>query len=1325
MPLQASAYPQGFLMNRRSCEGTMRKDTLSKAIFDMNHRSIQSDPGICFRLQRPDSSTLISDRIMRKLEEARADLNSRQVVMRRRNTSHSLYTAAGFSDSFSGRAGISKPGFPFYPTEQCLYELDSQECKQQRNSNNRRVYVLDSQLLDHSYSSGRVKSTSLSSSATSLYSEDADQIMRSSMNASPIPSFASECPSSMRFGSYPSLCSLIDEDENCSSKIDSSFEETSYLNNNNNSNGEDQGIIKIDGNILVVNLRNFRQEDDDELSSKSHVLVASSDLPTSAEETKSSGSCTWLNQLKDNLNTDDDAEDEDIEQCAISEFWRFEEEARRWSRMDSKASATDSPTPRLSSSDHSRLPQHYMDEIREDDNSDVFTTNRLTSTEAVDPVKMIPNIPQKQWINPDSDISDRSATPKGFKVKPNSFLKRVGGDLKKLGSFRRKELLQRANSTDAAIETEPVKAPKNRSNAESRSKSWRKNKKIVIGEPMLQSGHEKVDMMKCVPIDVTSQGIKELQNQHRGRKGSSQSLFSSSSSSGGASTASTPACRTTTFPEDISSDTSELQSRTHMTLELNPVTRLSQQERDAMFVIPRGYKPGTFPSAIREKGDADEIPFSAPSSASSTRSHSASDSFQPLVNDTRKNSRPMSIYDNLPETALQGDASAQDLINIMDPGILGGVDDSGVYDGSQESLDINFSIPDTACWSVDDIVEHTQSLQEKVRGWEEESPDEEKADNLDTSSVDTFDRHIPTTVEVLPSYSSENVSNIDDENDAANLTNGESRTQHPPRWQSFTRDHAPSTSSQSLQLHTLSVGQLMILRRLSVLKLTALMESYAFSNNNKGSFSWSVPRFIRRNKVPDYKDKNVFGVPLLRNVQKLGQPLPYCIQHALACLRRTALDQVGLFRKPGVRSRIQKLRARCEENAHLSDFDDCSAYDVADMVKQYFRELPDPLMTMKLSETFVGIFLYVPEELRLQTLQVAVMLLPDETRETLKTLLCFLMDVAANSDENHMNESNLSTCFAPSLFYQQYHNARMIASASPKVRKSQAGKNQTLSLGKPDIREMNENKAANQCLAFMIRHVKDLFKTSEDAMTQCRISVMEQTEDVLASEIGNLSDERDYYEDFHAFVDRTVTQTLREEQRISQSKGGWQNVATSAGSELMCKKVNDGNPLRLWRSQVEINGATPSQIMERILHERHLWDKDLLQWKVLQQPDERTQLFQTVRSEMSPQPSRDYCVLRSWRTDINPRGAAAIVETSTGPQPLVGDIRGVILTSRYIIEPTDVPNRCTLTHVTRVDTKGRNPEWYNKAYGHVVTQQLLRISDSIRVVPPQISSLAG
>lgn len=37
-------------------------------------------------------------------------------------------------------------------------------------------------------------------------------------------------------------------------------------------------------------------------------------------------------------------------------------------------------------------------------------------------------------------------------------------------------------------------------------------------------------------------------------------------------------------------------------------------------------------------------------------------------------------------------------------------------------------------------------------------------------------------------------------------------------------------------------------------------------------------------------------------------------------------------------------------------FEGQQAFDVADMVKQYFRELPEALLTNKLSETFVAIF---------------------------------------------------------------------------------------------------------------------------------------------------------------------------------------------------------------------------------------------------------------------------------------------------------------------------------------------------------------------------------
>lgn len=108
------------------------------------------------------------------------------------------------------------------------------------------------------------------------------------------------------------------------------------------------------------------------------------------------------------------------------------------------------------------------------------------------------------------------------------------------------------------------------------------------------------------------------------------------------------------------------------------------------------------------------------------------------------------------------------------------------------------------------------------------------------------------------------------------------------------------------------------------------------------------------------KQRQVFGIPLLQNVQKNGQPLPLPMQYALQYLRRTAIGCQGLFRKSGVKTRIARLRHLMETNPDDSDKifgkDDFSPYDIADLVKMYFRELPEPLMTKKLSHTFISIF---------------------------------------------------------------------------------------------------------------------------------------------------------------------------------------------------------------------------------------------------------------------------------------------------------------------------------------------------------------------------------
>lgn len=55
---------------------------------------------------------------------------------------------------------------------------------------------------------------------------------------------------------------------------------------------------------------------------------------------------------------------------------------------------------------------------------------------------------------------------------------------------------------------------------------------------------------------------------------------------------------------------------------------------------------------------------------------------------------------------------------------------------------------------------------------------------------------------------------------------------------------------------------------------------------------------MKRIKVPDYKDRNVFGVPLTVNVQRTGQPLPQSIQQAMRYLRNHCLDQVRATARP-------------------------------------------------------------------------------------------------------------------------------------------------------------------------------------------------------------------------------------------------------------------------------------------------------------------------------------------------------------------------------------------------------------------------------------------
>ncbi len=198
---------------------------------------------------------------------------------------------------------------------------------------------------------------------------------------------------------------------------------------------------------------------------------------------------------------------------------------------------------------------------------------------------------------------------------------------------------------------------------------------------------------------------------------------------------------------------------------------------------------------------------------------------------------------------------------------------------------------------------------------------------------------------------------------------------HREKWQSFIKTHRPSLKSSKTQINSLNVLQFSDLKPFALVKITALMEDYSHTCQKSG---WNrfraVPRFIKRHQQSinenNLKNKNVFGVPFKINIQRYGQPLPQSIVHIMKYVRINSKFTTGVFRKSGSKARMNSIRDEIEKRSFYVFEDDNNkmnspeiqnklsndTIDAADLIKQYFRELPECLLTNKLSQTLIDIF---------------------------------------------------------------------------------------------------------------------------------------------------------------------------------------------------------------------------------------------------------------------------------------------------------------------------------------------------------------------------------
>ncbi|KAI4902046.1 hypothetical protein NFI96_033102 [Prochilodus magdalenae] len=207
-----------------------------------------------------------------------------------------------------------------------------------------------------------------------------------------------------------------------------------------------------------------------------------------------------------------------------------------------------------------------------------------------------------------------------------------------------------------------------------------------------------------------------------------------------------------------------------------------------------------------------------------------------------------------------------------------------------------------------------------------------------------------------------------------------------------------------------------------------LRATYGIKTKNWNKCKTSSSKLTAGNSV------KVFGVAL--------ESLPHChvldygdipcfLVDACTCLM-LHLDTEGLFRKSGSIVRVKALRAK------LDQAEDCLStalpLDIAGLLKQFFRELPEPILPADLQNSFLKAQELSTVEERTSATILLSCVLPHGNLNTLRYFFSFLKGVSQRCAENKMDSSNLSVIFAPNLLHCGEGTDKMSASTEKKLK---------------------------------------------------------------------------------------------------------------------------------------------------------------------------------------------------------------------------------------------------------------------------------------------------
>ncbi|XP_055728846.1 rho GTPase-activating protein 18-like isoform X1 [Salvelinus fontinalis] len=171
------------------------------------------------------------------------------------------------------------------------------------------------------------------------------------------------------------------------------------------------------------------------------------------------------------------------------------------------------------------------------------------------------------------------------------------------------------------------------------------------------------------------------------------------------------------------------------------------------------------------------------------------------------------------------------------------------------------------------------------------------------------------------------------------------------------------------------------------------------------------------------KESGLFGVPLATLLEQdqrrqSGTKVPIILQRLIFHIEEEGLDTEWLLRIPGSATRVKAVHVELEGKFYegLFSWESLKQHDAASLLKLFIRELPHPLLTVEYLSAFMAVLKLPTKKQQLQALNLVVLLLPESSRDVLKSLMEFLQRVIDHKEQNKMTLNNVAVVMAPNIF---------------------------------------------------------------------------------------------------------------------------------------------------------------------------------------------------------------------------------------------------------------------------------------------------------------------